>query len=297
MSALWASILPLPAPLEGFGPVSGQIQYGSVRPLTAHPTLFVRRPPTTNSQRFPSTRTATKPLLLLLAASLLLSALLMAAPREIAALALVVVLCGIWLTLVLAMTLPRSSERAGWELVRRLAQFRHEINTIGDTPSRAALARLTERPQELGLQEDEVTEELNQLRACIDALDLQERLALGGLPSADAPDVLPAGDACHFACPVRFGRRRADQFGHLVISTHWLRFRGALDVSVTWSEVASVRRARREIIIGLRDSRRVLRFSCHSHAEAACGGVIAQHLAETARADTTPEPPRFHASV
>jgi hypothetical protein len=57
-------------------------------------------------------------------------------------------------------------------------------------------------------------------------------------------------------------------------------------LSVTWSEVADVQRAAREIVIALQDSRRLLRFSCHSELEAARGVVIAQYLAQSARLHT-----------
>lgn len=277
--------------------MNGQIQYGSARPLTLQPTVARRVTLTADPRRFAITATATRPVALLLGTFLLLGVLLTASPRKAPGIAPAVMLGGAWLSLVLAMTLPRLSERAGRELVRRLGQFRHELNAVGDSPSRATLERLVARVAELGLREEEVTEELAQLRACIEALELKERLTRGELPSADPPDLLPAGDACHFVCPVRFGRRRADQFGHLVLSSGWLRFLGALDVSVTWTEIASVRRDGREILVNLRESRRVLRFSCHSYAEAAQGGVIAEHLADVARIEARRAQPHFEASV
>lgn len=258
---------------------NGQIQYGSARPLTLQPT-----------------RTA-RPVALLAGSSLLLGALLTAAPREIPDVALAVMLGGAWLSLVLAMTLPSPSERAGRELARRLAQFRHELNAAGDTPTRAALDRLLHRAAELELGEEHVGEELAQIRASLEAVDLQARLARGELPVADAPDPPAPGDVCHFACAVRFGRRRSDQFGHVVLTSGWLKFRGALDVSVAWSEVARVGRDGREIVVALQDSRRVLRFTCHSLPEAARGGVIAEHLARAAREETRAVPASYQASL
>src|ERR1041384_1165845 len=93
-------------------------------------------------------------------------------------------------------------------------------------------------------------------------------------PVVTTPDPLAPGDQCHFATPVRFGRRRADQYGHVLLTSGWLKFRGTLDLSVTWSEIADVQRTAREMIISLQDSRRLLRFSCHSEVEAARGVVI-----------------------
>jgi hypothetical protein len=116
-----------------------------------------------------------------------------------------------------------------------------------------------------------------------EANDLADRLSRGELPTATAPDPLAPGDQCHFVTPVRFGRRRVDQYGHVVLTSGWLKFRGTLDLSVSWSEVAGVQRAAREIVVSLQDSRRLLRFSCHSEVEAARGAMLAQHLAQSAR--------------
>lgn len=116
--------------------------------------------------------------------------------------------------------------------------------------------------------------------------ELLTHLRRGELPTVVAPDPLAPGDECHFVTPVRFGRRRADQYGHLVLTGGWLKFRGTIDVSVTWDEVADVQRARREIVVSLRDSRRLLRFSCHTDTEAVRGALIAEHLAQSARRAT-----------
>lgn len=124
--------------------------------------------------------------------------------------------------------------------------------------------------------------------------DLANRMRLGELPIAKAPDPLAPGDQCHYVTPVRFGRRRCDQYGHVVLTSGWLKFRGTLDLSVTWSEVADVQRAAREIVVTLEDSRRLLRFSCHSEVEAARGVVIAQYLAQSARLPTADPATAFH---
>ena len=124
--------------------------------------------------------------------------------------------------------------------------------------------------------------------------ELAARLRVGELPKVDAPDPLAPGDECHFVTPVRFGRRRADQYGHLVLTSGWLKFRGTIDVSVTWSEVADIQRVRREMVVSLRDSRRLLRFSCHSEAETARGVLLAQHLAQSAQPATADSEAAFH---
>jgi hypothetical protein len=130
----------------------------------------------------------------------------------------------------------------------------------------------------------------------LEMTELVNRLQRGELPTATAPDPLAPGDECHYVTPVRFGRRRADQYGHLILTSGWLKFRGTMDLSVTWSEVADAQRVAREIVVSLQDSGRLLRFSCHSDREAARGVLIAQHLMQNARPHTAePEPAFQHA--
>lgn len=132
----------------------------------------------------------------------------------------------------------------------------------------------------------------------LEAVELASRLKHGDVPIVEAPPNLVApGDQCHFVAPLRFGRRRSDNYGHLVLTGGWLKFRGTLDVSVGWSEVAAVQRTGRDIVVSLEESRRVLRFSCYSVAEAARGGVIAQHLASSARPHAVDTQAGYHASV
>ena len=124
--------------------------------------------------------------------------------------------------------------------------------------------------------------------------DLTARLRRGELPKVKAPDPLARGDECHFVAPVRFGRRRIDQYGHVVLTSGWLKFRGTIDVSLAWSEVKDVQRAAREIVVSLHDSRRLFRFSCHSEVEATRGVLIAQHLAQSAQLAAADSDANFH---
>jgi hypothetical protein len=160
----------------------------------------------------------------------------------------------------------------------RLGTFRHEVRKAGRQPDRPSLLRLIERARELGLRDDDILLELEEIRVALYALDFAECLALEGLPVVPSVDPLPAGERCHFAAPVRFGRRRGDQIGHVELTTSWLKFHGALEMSVVWSEVASIERDGRDILVSLLESRRVLRFCCHSAEEAARGASVARHL-------------------
>jgi hypothetical protein len=259
--------------------VNGQIQYGSARLLTPAATPIRRRwTRLTDPGRFPSQRSTSRFVVLIFSGSLLLGGLLAAVPQEMPGIAVTILLGGAWLSLVLAMTLPSRSERAGAELARRLGQFRHQMNKIGDHPTRADLESLLALARDLELRDEEISDELAQIRASLEAIDLADKLAHGALPVVTSVEPLAPGDVCHFVTPVRFGRRRADQFGHLSLTSGWLKFRGALDISVAWTEIADVQRAGRDIIVSLHDRKRVLRFSCNAISEAAQAGVLAQHL-------------------
>ena len=134
----------------------------------------------------------------------------------------------------------------------------------------------------------------NLAAVAFEASELANRLQRGDLPVVTPPDPVAPGDQCHFVAPARFGRRRSDQYGHLLLTGGWLKFRGTVDLSVTWSEVAEVHRANREIVISLQDSRRLLRFSCHSEAEAVRGATIAQHLAQSVEMHTADPAAALH---
>ncbi len=155
--------------------------------------------------------------------------------------------------------------------------------TSAPTREPANLERLTAPARELNLQDEDIEDELEEIRACTDALDFADDIARDNLPVVTAIERLPAGDVCHFATPVRFGRRRTDQFGHLELTNSWLRFRAALDVSVAWSEVAHVHRNGREVEVTLADSTRLLRFWCPCLTDAARAAVLAAHFAVVAR--------------
>ena len=269
--------------------MNGQIQYGSARLLTLEATRRVSQSRTADPRRFPIP--TSRRLHLAAGGSLLLVALFQTELPRVPAL---VTLGAAWVSLVLAMTLPTRPELAGHELSRRLAQFRHELTTSGDAADRPTLEHLVARVAALGLTEDDVSEELGQLRASLEALELNARLTRGELPLAETPDWIAAGEVCHFVCPVRHGRRRADQFGHLVMSANSLQFRGALDVCAPWSDVTAVRRDRREIVVVVQETTRVLRFSCHSYEEAARGTAIAEHLTRAAQADVTLGSSEYH---
>jgi hypothetical protein len=168
-----------------------------------------------------------------------------------------------------------------------LGAFRHQVRSLANPPTRAELQRLVDLARDLHLQDESISEELAEIRASFEALDLAEHIARGDLPVVISLEPLPEGECCHFVTPVRFGRRRADQFGHLELTTSWLRFHGALDVSVVWPAIAGVQRTGRDVMVSLVDSRRVLRFCCHALSEAARAAVVAQYLLNVARARET----------
>jgi hypothetical protein len=279
--------------------VNGQIQYGSARGLISRATRTLRRQSRrADPRRFGMPPHASRPLTLTVVGAALLVMLLAAAPRELPGVASTIMLAGAWLALALAMLLPGSSERAGAELAHRLGDFRNAVNGVGDHPGRTDLEGLLTLARELELQDDEVADEMSQIRALLAAVALREELERTGLPTVPGIEAVPSGDECHFVSPVRFGRRRSDQFGHLVLSSGWLKFRGPVHISVTWSEVGTVERAAHDVIVHLRDSRRILRFSCPTIADAVRAGVLAEHLAQAAPHDDPDNTSsRYHAAL
>ena len=179
--------------------------------------------------------------------------------------------------------LAAGAASADTEFVRRLGQFRHDVRRLASPPARAELQRLVDMARELHLEDTTISDELAEIRASFEALDLADQIARGDLPFVVSLEPLPQGEACHFVTPVRFGRRRNDQFGHLELTTSWLRFHGALDVSVVWPAIANVQRTGRDVIVSLVDSRRLFRFCCHAVTEAARAAVVAAYLANVAR--------------
>ena len=81
-----------------------------------------------------------------------------------------------------------------------------------------------------------------------------------------------------FACAVRFGRRRSDPFGHLVLTAATLQFRGGQELDVPWRDVAGIAHINGSLVVSLHHTRRTLHFLCHDATEAARGAAIAQQL-------------------
>jgi hypothetical protein len=165
------------------------------------------------------------------------------------------------------------------DFASRLDRFRRELRALGHQPPRSDVERLQTLARELNLRDDEIRDEAAEVRALLETIDFADRLARDGLPIVESLERLPPHERSHFVTPVRFGRRRSDQCGHLELTSDRLRFHGALDVSVVWSEVTAVERAGHEIVVTLVNSRKVLQFSCYAATEAARGTLLARHLA------------------
>ena len=178
------------------------------------------------------------------------------------------------------------SDRIQYDRARLVSEIRHELRSLGEAPVRAELERLRSRIRDLGTGDD-VADESALLQGYVEADGMRARLERGDLPVLDPGGYLPPSDICHFVAPVRFGRRRLDHVGHLLLTAEAIRFRGAVDVSLAWGDVESVRRDDREIVVSLQQRRWTLRFWCHSYAEATVGVVIANHLRRTVTASAT----------
>ena len=85
--------------------------------------------------------------------------------------------------------------------------------------------------------------------------------------------------------PVRFGRRKTDQVGHLVLADDGLTFHGSVDLTVTWPEISRVEHHDQHIVVSLQGTRKTLQFSCQTDDDAMRGAVVADHLAALAHSE------------
>jgi hypothetical protein len=69
------------------------------------------------------------------------------------------------------------------------------------------------------------------------------------------------------------------------MTTTWLKFRGTVDISVSWAEIESVQHAGCDVVVSLHGTRRQVRFCCPGEEEAMRGAAIARHLADFVQAD------------
>src|SRR5581483_2015692 len=135
---------------------------------------------------------------------------------------------------------------------------RHDVHALGDRPCRADLERLLATARDSVLPPEEIALELTEIEAALEGLAVSEQIERSGLPIARAADPPQLAEQIHFTGPVRFGRRRTDQLGHLQLMSRRLTFRGALDLSIAWIQVRDVRRDDQEIVVGLAESDRLL---------------------------------------
>ena len=101
--------------------------------------------------------------------------------------------------------------------------------------------------------------------------------------SLQTREVFPGGDRCHLETPVRFGRRRTDQVGHLLLTSQWLQFRGTVDLNIAWNDVAAIEQSGLDLVILLHGSLRTVRFCCQTDEDAQRASVTARHLTALAQ--------------
>jgi hypothetical protein len=102
-----------------------------------------------------------------------------------------------------------------------------------------------------------------------------------GMAQSTTSDATPSAasvSTSHFECAVRLGRRKADPFGHLVLTESDLQYRGTRDLDVPWRQVSAVEHMECEIIVSLHNTRRTLHFCCSTRDEAARGTAAAREL-------------------
>jgi hypothetical protein len=102
--------------------------------------------------------------------------------------------------------------------------------------------------------------------------------------SGETP-ALPGDELSHLAIPVRFGRRKTDQVGHLIFAGRSLLFHGTVDMRISWSEVSRIDHTGRDLVVAFHGTQRTMRFCCQSDEEAMQAGVLGAHLAAIAGSD------------
>lgn len=94
-----------------------------------------------------------------------------------------------------------------------------------------------------------------------------------------------AEDQSQLTIPVRFGRRKTDQVGHLLFTARALLFHGTVDLRIVWSEVSRVEHVGPDLVVAFHASQRTMRFVCQSEEDALRASVVGAHLAALADAD------------
>ena len=82
----------------------------------------------------------------------------------------------------------------------------------------------------------------------------------------------------YVAAPVRCGRRRHDEVGHLELTNLRLRIHAAIDVNIAWNDVAGIEHADRDMVVSIRDRRQKYRFCFHTCEEATQVTLLARSL-------------------
>lgn len=109
--------------------------------------------------------------------------------------------------------------------------------------------------------------------------------------SGETP-ALSGDDSSHLTIPVRFGRRKTDQVGHLAFTNRSLLFHGTVDMRISWSEVSRLDHSANDVTVSFHGTQRTMRFCCQSEEEARQASVLGARLAAIAGAD-----PCQHAGV
>ncbi len=80
------------------------------------------------------------------------------------------------------------------------------------------------------------------------------------------------------SAPVRCGRRRHDEVGHLELTNLRLRIHAATDINIAWNDVAGIEYADRDMVVSIRDRRQKYRFCFHTSGEANQVTLLARTL-------------------
>jgi hypothetical protein len=166
---------------------------------------------------------------------------------------------------------------------RHLKAFRAEIEAAAGSGERSRLEALLERPEQLGLSEEDAALECEEIQGLLAGVDLRERLARG-----EAPEMIEtfhravAGESCYFIGPASFPDGLMDQGGKLFVTDKRVLYIGSATRSAAWQNVKEVRRFERDVFLTVRPLD-LLRFRFNSYVDTCRVVELSRHLSSTAK--------------
>jgi hypothetical protein len=161
----------------------------------------------------------------------------------------------------------------------RTREWRQAWTEAVASPDEDRAARLRERFETLGLNDDETEMELEMLEA-LDAL-----VALANETARDGPPVIETGhravgtEPCYFSAPVSLPDDPAQPSGTLLLTrTRAVFIGGGRSVAIPWHRVGECLQQHRDVLLVRVDRQDLTRLRCNSFTDALRAAFLARHL-------------------